>query len=733
MRERMNCYGIIREYPRSSAVEFLYNPCMQFLQKTSLITMLRKILAFFLLLSLLLGSVSCQARPEPPAWTMADLRLLDALDASTPQTELIALYTRNRGLNLEIRLDLLDLLPEVDTDLQIIFSTPEEEVTLLVPAISKPSVTDWKYGLGLRAERDPEMDTVIVHLNRLLLPKDISLQVIAIQGGGSDPADETSPVRLDAAPRDQSAQVLFAFWDVFPSATPAQALRRWSGAHTGPYGGPHGLKHLLNAVEKYEFPVTLLDLLSSRSLAALAFTDGALAQVQRLSTAGLLTLTGAACGQPADIALSFSRQSALDFGLPISPIIYSCEAGLQPGFAPQFIQLDISSHLGLAADTLLIPLPSMDDAQATSSGPSLPLRRQLLEVALSGDPSDFVTLGGSLPNSTWGVPDAAANSFAWLAAHPWVGRLNSGDLLYSSYALEVSPPAPLLPDPSPWLAALRAAPDNALTRLAWQTTLMLTAPIENEELQALRGAYTGQIGILLAAADWAESPHSLADCSIDPDQDGHPECLLADENVFAVIETNGGRLSHLFLLDESGPHQLIAPTSQFTLGLSDPSTWQPELGDAADPGAVMGAFSNMDEPYAEYRPSLSGGVLTLAADGISKIFRLMENGIEVTVQSDLPVSLRIPLVVDPQAFYSGASYVSSLSAGAWTWGPAAGLQAEVRTAADLFAEGFTVSKALLDLSEDPDLEYPPMHYFPFPFSLVTVSGEGEFTVFIGRK
>jgi hypothetical protein len=36
----------------------------------------------------------------------------------------------------------------------------------------------------------------------------------------------------------------------------------------------------------------------------------------------------------------------------------------------------------------------------------------------------------------------------------------------------------------------------------------------------------------------------------------------------------------------------------------------------------------------------------------------------------------------------------------------------------------------MGIPENPDGEYPPGHYFPFPFSLVTVRGEGEFTIWI---
>ena len=141
----------------------------------------------------------------------------------------------------------------------------------------------------------------------------------------------------------------------------------------------------------------------------------------------------------------------------------------------------------------------------------------LVEAALSPHPADFVTLGGSLPASTWASSDQSAVSLAWLAGHPWINVLDAQEIMYSSYAAEVALPSPALPAASPWLEELQAAPDNALTRLAWQVNLMLTSPTDNPDLQVLRQAYAGQVGVLLAAAAWAEEPASLVDCFADPD------------------------------------------------------------------------------------------------------------------------------------------------------------------------------------------------------------------------
>jgi hypothetical protein len=94
--------------------------------------------------------------------------------------------------------------------------------------------------------------------------------------------------------------VLLAFWNTVPAYTPAQALRRWDGAHTGPYGERHGLHLLLQAVRRSKVPVVLLDLKTPAALSALDFL-GKLPQIQNLSTQGLLILPEALPGSPATL------------------------------------------------------------------------------------------------------------------------------------------------------------------------------------------------------------------------------------------------------------------------------------------------------------------------------------------------------------------------------------------------------------------------------------------------
>jgi hypothetical protein len=691
----------------------------------------------FLLLSIfcLLPIVSCVPASYHREWTYSDLRLLDPLDdTSTPSTDILAVYTRRSGSDLEIRVDLLDLPLTPDYSLQISLDTSPAgnpwDLTINIPASGRPSVTPANTNLIPRLIRDPFTDTVTVRFNRLYIPQPFALQVATFTPGESGPADLTGILRSDAFPPIQRSPLALVFWDVFPAATPAQALRRWDGAHTGPNGGRHGLKYILANAAQVRVPVVLLDLKTPASLAALDYL-GLMPRIQRLTDRGLLILPDVAYGEPADIALAFSRRAAAGFGLPASQFVYSAASNLQSNYLAQFLPLGIASHLARSGGTRLIPLPAVDAIQATQDGPSLDVRRALVAAAFSEDPSDLVMLGGDLPHSTWGNENMAGPTFAWIAAHPWIQPLTGDDLMtFPAQVDDVhfqatnSAATPFLPD-------LLAAHNNSLTDTAWQSYFMLTAPTSDEKLLALRANYLGQVGELLAAGRWADHPSAQADCDHDLNGDGQPECVLSNRKFYAILDPAGARLANLFYLDESGPHQLVGPSSQFTLGLSDPSEWHPDLGEAADPSVIPGAFSDESKTWMLYSANVSPEGITFTSPDQSrlKIYQLLDDGIEVKYQVSGTVSTRIPLAVDPQAFTSGPTqYRSTSGTGTLTWGLVTGIQVELRTDALLSAQSFTDSFSNLSHSEDPDLAYPGGHYLPFPLSVVNLQGSGNFNV-----
>jgi len=695
------------------------------------------VLRLLLAASSLLALVSCTPSPIRWAWTYADLRLLDPLDKTpTPSTDILAVYERTISSDLEIRIDLLDIPVTPDYDLRLHLTNPGVDLNVFIPAFGQPVITPAQAGIRARVVRDPWLDTVTVRLNRRDIPQPFTLQVSSFIPGSSAPADETAPVRSDALPPLSRAPLLLAFWDTFQVTTPAQTLRRWDGAHSGPFGERHGLSHIIEGTAQDHIPVVLLDLKTPAGLAALNLL-GVLPQIQTLSNQGLLVLPDVAYAEPARVSLAFSRRAAAGFGLPASQFVYSASADLQSTYPAQFVSLADATHLSRSTGSRLIPLPAPADSQATIDGPSLDVRRRLVTAAFSADPSRLVVLGGDLPLSSWGNHDMAAPTFAWLAAHPWIHPLNGQDLLTFPLGPEQNLPAggggisaPVEASTSLLLENLNSAPDNPLTASAWQTWFMLTAPTGDKGLRALRLNYFGQVGEMLAAARWANSPSVGSSCSYDLNSDGSPVCILSSRNLYAVLDPRGGRLSDLFYLDAKGPHQLVGPSSQFTVGLSDPSDWHPDLGEAADPTVISGAFNDGTDLWQVHaRVNPAALTFTSPDDLHQKTYTLSENGIAVTYQGFGPISVSIPLTVDPQAFYfSPGEYQSSPTPGGWTWGLASSIRVEVHSNAALSAQNFTDSQSFLSGPENPDQAYPGGHYLPFPLSVITVQGITDFSV-----
>jgi hypothetical protein len=696
---------------------------------------------------LLLAIVSCASSPPDRPWTYADLRAFDSQVASTPATDILAIYTRTTDLSVDIRVDLLDINPGDKYTLKLVLwdnrDFSQNPITIEISStgmVKTSGIRKGKPAIWPRVVQNHWLDTITVNFNRFLIGPRYHLDVSTFLTDPALLANEVHNVRSDGQPLVQRAPILVAFWDAFPVTTPAQALRRWNGAHTGPLGDRHGLLQVLNGAGRYGVPVAILDIKNPASLAALDFMRK-IPDIQDLYARGLLILADAAYGESGGLALDFSRQSAAGFGLPASQFVYTATSdpsilpAALPGYRARFLPLADNSHITTYGGVRFIPLPSVEAVEATQDGPSLDVRRALVNAAISPDPTDLVMLGGSLPLSTWGDADMAGPTFEWIAAHPWIQPLTGPDVL--TFPAKTQPVKFALSlNTLPWLKDLRSAPDNAITRSAWQTYLTLTASTPDTRLRDLRNAYLGQVGEILAAANWAKNQAPRVDCVDDLNADGYAECILANQKFFAVLEPAGARLMQFFSFDVNGPHQLVGPSSQFAVGLSDPSEWHPERGEAADPSVIPGAFTDSNGTWTDYTPTVStAGITFTSPDGSRvKTYRLTENGIQVVYQSHSPLSTRIPLAVDPQEFYSGpTAYRGALNPHSWIWSLSGGSSVEVRTNGGLSAEGFTSAIPFLALPEDPNLDYPGGNYLPFPLSVVTIQSDGALSAEIIQK
>jgi hypothetical protein len=728
--------------------------------------------------SLLLFSLSsCSPALDTP-WTLHDLRVLDPLDAPDPALDLIAIYTRSEGLEDHIRLDFLDVPENPAADIFIALDTqpggnemahlsrldlaalyPEGlvetdiayDLLLVIPAEGEPGVIDVAEStlstrLNPRIVRDPALDTLTVVFNRFDLPENYSLQVFVTPAAEHAPADRTSAASTDSNPNER-ANLLMAFSNVFDAATPAQTLRRWDGAHTGPYGERHGLHPLLDAAAAYRVPLVLLDLKTPASLSALDLTGG-LDRIKRMVGNHLLILPDVVFSAPEEESLTRSILAAESFSLPAGKFIFS-PISVGSGYAMQFYDdPQASSPLSILdwQGQKMLGLPSATEEQTTPDGLTLEARRALVNALFN---SGIVVFGGSLPDSSWGDSDAGPAGFRYIAAHPWIQPLDADALLAMPAVSAASDPRPALDISIPIdiynsqgqvtgydsvtlrneiLSRLESAPDNPLTDSAWEMFFLLTAPVDDSKLAELNAQYLGDILTLLTAADWAKAPAAQSTCTVDLNADRLPDCVLANEEFFAVFESDGGRLAYLFSHDGRTVRQLVGPGWQFTTGLSDRTEWQPEFGHAVDPSQIPGAFFDSESPWHNYTPTLNddGSVTFSSAERQTKTYRLVEDGVQLEV-SGAPLALKSGLALDPWRRFEpgwGNEYHAQIASDSLAWrldgGPSVSLQV---SGGSLFA--FNDSLEYLGELEDPNQDFPPGHYLPLPMAVVEFQVVGD--------
>jgi hypothetical protein len=646
---------------------------------------------------------ACQPAVMPPGreFRYHDLRALDPVDAPQASLDLLALYMQADAMDVRVRLDLLELALEPDIDLYLTLDVrpggashlPLElepgtawELLLLLPAEGPPQVLDEALqpvrGAGLRVLRSPVFDHLEIRLNTSLLRQlstgplhTLQVQAFTTLPGESAVGDSIGPASIQEKPPRQG-QVVLAFWDALPAYSPAETLRRWNGAHTGPSGGRHGLENLLGAVEEAGVPVILLDLLHPASAPALDIL-GTAAVLRGPMERGLIgapvVITGAA-GSPGsgDIdqwALQRASQDSLlaarRLQLPAGSLAYAPEG--DPGLAPQgkvvFVSRPDLPALSVVqgerqGSRLFIPVPGTApaggdgvDIAVGMDGPSLAIRTALAQVAQEAQhaqgASPLLLLGGDLPGTDWGSPRVAELNLRYLLSRPWIRILSPTGLLTlegsratwavgeqglpdTGAGLEAAAmPEDFAPRQQALLEQLRRAPDNHLAQAAWQAYLAAFAPVwpGSPALPAVRYLYFGDVEMLLSAARWAADPRPQAECAFDFNRDGVLDCVLASETAFAVFDAARAGLVLLAVrLPDGEAHQVIGPTSQLISGASDPYTWNFDaLGGEVDPEVILGAFmspaaSEATElaqlPAAEPVQALTGAYLIQTAPDV---------------------------------------------------------------------------------------------------------------------
>ncbi len=600
-------------------------------------------------------------------WQYTDLRLLDPVDAAQTNQDIIAAYLRENNGDFQIRLDLLESSNWVDYDIYLLFdclaggsdNLPIQanpaimwDILLKIPAYHAISLQksdgSMPAGSGALIIRNIREASILIDIDRKVLAdlsinypiySSVKMQVFLTPAGSKEIADLTGVFKLDDNP-PEPAQVLFVFWDTYPAYTPASALRRWDGAHTGPKGGRHGLHNLLRSAAANKIPLFLMDLNNPASLSALDYADQ-IAIIHELQHENLLILPkqlqndayGPSSLSPAISSEIFNWSEQVSSAFGVLDHGYSFTPDSIPTWLPEneqvFITIRDKSSISNVREGektsaypalnlirwkngSLIPFyqPSYDAAeieqfmfQTDSGGLSTVWKRILLQNAIAASQDTehpnqyYINLGGELPNSTWGDPAAARAGFRWVREHPWIRVLNAHDIATLSRlpAGQVQTSIPNSDnkstddDDKQLEKALLAAPQNSIGQAAWQVIYTLYAPVfpYSEDLSKLRGNYVGQAWSMLAAADWAENPINISTCDSDPDRDGSKECVLASPSTYAQFEISDGSLTFLFAFEPASSanqagqtevHQLIGPSSQIITGLSQPNGLESKLG-----------------------------------------------------------------------------------------------------------------------------------------------------------
>lgn len=725
---------------------------------TFFISIKARYLVFSFVLLLILGVSGCQSPKNIQEteglmeWNYADMRLLDPVDTINPDQELIAVYTRIYKKSFQIRLDFLDLADRFGKDIYIPIDTNSGGADQIRTANTNTIGADiaWDYLIKITSsgiiqiinpfnvvQERPELfliydslqDRLVIDVINNDLPiyfGQTKIQVIIAEPESAAVADKCDPFLVDDL-SPARAQVVLAFWNTFSSVTPAQALRSWAGAHSGPASSRHGLKYLLDSASRTNLPIYLVDFSTQENYSALAYL-GVINKVVDLDDRRIINIIKSNRFDNINRNSFFVDNNNWNFGdndyAKLSKFYDICN--LLPG------NIFINKNDGM----------------------SLACKRLLIIIATERSPTHLV-LGGDFTNSSFGIPAASNEIFSYFATHPWIQILTSDQLITEGYSTsdnlvdpEVSQSkltinydpqhisSSTITDPVQQVIfdGLLLSPDNKITQLAWRVYNSLIQP-SSAQLLEVRKKYIGQLGGLIAAAKWVSGPSKIQDCSHDIDYDNVIECVFANNGLYAIIDPEGGYISLVFSIDEQGIHQIIGPTWEFYVGLSDPSSWNPSLGIRSDSAQILGAFQDSFIRWQKYDPQFSGESLVLTSeDGAkTKSVSISGNKIHIEIHS-LDQSTRmfqIPLVIDPWIRFSpdwGDDYYGVSTPYSYQWGIKYSETVSIYSSNNISAYAFNDTKSMMSKPEDPNFDYSRGHYLPFPMALVEIQATDKLSI-----
>jgi hypothetical protein len=654
---------------------------------------------FFPLCFLLLFTISCsrqavQTSTVTKAWNYSDLRAIDPSDTKTPNIDIIALYSRQLNNNLQIRIDFLDQTIDNYPSLLLLFNNGWEGNSQLPFDILPQS--NWNYLLLipsdghiiLKDQKDEPVDSPKVSIIRdialgaLILNIDKSaisglstkteIELFSADNSFSE-IDRLSPIQLGASPPSRG-KVVLAFWDIFKADTPAQALRSWDGAHTGPFSSRHGLVSLVESIEKTGIPAFLFDINKTKTWSIFDY----LGIDERLK-----------------VLIDQGKVIVVDQGSNLSPDL----SKLDDETANSFVN-DLSGEI-----------------------PSIAVRRALLTTTQNSE--NTLLLGGEFNKTAWGDFSTAFQTLSYIKNHPWLEPISDRSLIET----QVNPAAEngdsFFDDIE---AKIRVVPENRIRTVAEELLSSLSEPgtqMEND----LKRVYIGQIGHLLAISKWSANRQPISDCSQNLDSDNDLECILASDNLAVVIDLQGGYISYAFSFHAGEYHQIIGPSYQLAIGLSDPMSWKFDQGISTDPSVIPGAFSGVENKWRKFHlTKVDRDSITIQEeDRLSeKRFRITNASIYFQYKGYNNEKFAIPLILDPWTMETedwGSLYTNTIQTQRWLWGIENRITVETIFMDHLEVSTFQDSISLIQAPENPSLDYPAGHYLPFPLAFGQLTTE----------
>jgi hypothetical protein len=685
-------------------------------------------------------------------WKYTDIRQLDPIDAIDPALDVIAVYSRfNQGF-LQLRIDFLNLDQYLGNDIYIVIDTNPGGTNQIMTHNHGIIQTDlkWDYLIEFTASGNAaiynsqyktvdEMEIFIIYdsaQDRIILTTlknnipiyagKTNLQVLVTSPDNNIIADKGNPFSVDAT-SPARAKVVLAFWNTFSPESPAQTLRSWAGAHTGPNSSRHGLKYLVDAASQYKIPILLIDLLSPSNISALDYL-GEIPKLNALHNKGIVKFYN-------------TREINSNKRLSVISSLF-LNSNINDNDYAQFLN---NSSCNLRENDV--------NNNVINLGLSLDCKK-LLSLSAYYQPSTPLLFGGDISQSTLGDPATLEILFSYIITHPWIQVLSyehekSLETLLNIYPANIDnnrAPAPiksLMTFPSDVITPtslqlkvknlLSESPDNQLTDLSQQTLYLLEHP-NNSQLVPISNNYIGQVGEILAAAKWADSPTSTQNCSTDLDFDNTNECILSNSEVFVIVDREGGYIPFIFSRDGNGVHQIIGPTWEFAVGLSDPSLWNPELGLRSDPSQILGAFQDSFSNWNSYIFDFNGNKLNLYNDNMAmrKSFSISADKIQISILAAEPFdTYAIPLVVDPWIRFTpnwGTAYSGIKSDYSYTWGISSVINILTKSATPIDAFAFKDTYRMMTKPEDSNYDYSRGHYLPYPLAMVELTGWNNYKI-----